>query len=145
MPSKKLPATPAKATCPIPSPIRLRRRWTRKKPTAGASSPTTMPLAKASRMNSGSRMDMRGVVPRGGQLGGRAVEHDRAADEDESVDVGLDGAELVRHVEDRRPELLVEPLQELGERGLRLDVDPGGRLVEHEHLRLARQRLRDEG
>src|SRR5947207_2798507 len=144
MPSRKLPATPARATWPIPSPIRLSRRWTRKKPTAGASSPTTVPLAKASRMNSGSRMDMRRVVPGCRQLRGRAVEDDRAADEHQPVDVGLDSAELMRDVEDRRPELFVELLEELGERSLRLDVDPGGRLVEHEHLRLAGERLRDE-
>ena len=32
-------------------------------PTAGASTPTIAPVAKASRMNSESRMDMRRVVP----------------------------------------------------------------------------------
>ena len=39
-------ATPAKATWPMPSPMRLIRRSTRKKPTAGASTPTTAPVAK---------------------------------------------------------------------------------------------------
>src|SRR5436309_12861357 len=118
MPSRKLPATPAKATWPIPSPIRLSRRWTRKKPTAGASSPTTVPLAKASRMNSGSRMDMRRVVPGCRQLRGRAVEDDRAADEDRPGDVGLDIAELIREVEHRRPALVVQLLAALGVRSL---------------------------
>ena len=36
-------ATPANATCPIPSPISGWRRCTRKKPTAGARTPTTAP------------------------------------------------------------------------------------------------------
>ena len=45
------------------------------------------------------------VVPERGELGGRAVEDDPAADEDEPRDDVLDGAELVRDVEDRDAEL----------------------------------------
>ena len=72
------------------------------------------------------------------------VEHDRPTHEDEALDVVLDGAELVRDVDDRDAELTVERRQQLGERLLRLGVDAGGRLVEHEQRRLAGQRLRDE-
>src|SRR4029078_9586703 len=87
---KKDPAgTPAKAACPIPSPIRLICRWTRKNPTAGASTPTTAPVAKAMRMKSASKMKMGRVVPVGGKLGGRAVEDDPAADEYHSLDEAL--------------------------------------------------------
>src|SRR5215207_4925403 len=92
-------ATPANATWPIPSPIRLSRRWTRKKPTAGARTPMTAPVASASRMNSSSSMRVRGVVPDARQLRRAAVEHDRPADEHESLDEALDRSELVRHVE----------------------------------------------
>ena len=94
-PSRYPAATPANATWPIPSPIRLSCRWTRKKPTAGASSPTIAPAAKASRMNSSSSMDVRRVVPDAGEALGRAVEHDPAADEDEPLDEALDRSELV--------------------------------------------------
>src|SRR5207247_1945692 len=38
----------------MPSPIRLSSRWTRKKPTVGASTPTTAPAANARRMNTRS-------------------------------------------------------------------------------------------
>src|ERR671938_468914 len=68
----------------MPSPIRLIRRWTRKKPTAGASTPTTAPVANASRMNSDSSMDVRGVVPDPWELAGRPVE-------DEQLRVGGEG------------------------------------------------------
>ena len=56
----------------------------------------------------------------------------------------LDGAELVRDVEDRHAELGVELIEQRRERVLRLDVDAGRRLVEHEQLRPGRERLRDE-
>src|SRR5919198_1209979 len=88
-------AAPAKAACPIPSPIRLMPRWTRKKPTAGASSPTTAPAANAKRMKSTSRMDMRGVGPVAGERRGGTIEDDPAAHEDEPLDELLDGSELV--------------------------------------------------
>src|SRR5688572_30906268 len=104
----------------MPSPIRLMRRWTRKNPTAGASTPITAPAAKASRMNSESNMDVRGVVPDAGKVPRPAVEDDRAADEHESLDVALDRAELVRDVEDRRSELSVQACEQRRERLLRL-------------------------
>src|SRR2546423_14063738 len=100
MPSRKLPATPAKATWPIPSPIRLIRRWTRKNPTAGASTPTIAPVAKARRMKSASKMDMRRVVPRGRERARVAVEDDLAAHQHEPLDEALDGAELVGDEQD---------------------------------------------
>src|SRR5215211_6913302 len=84
------------------------RRWTRKKPTAGASTPTTAPAAKASRMNSDSNMDVRGVVPQPRQRGRRSVEDDAAADEDEPLDVALYRAELVRDVQDGNRQLPME-------------------------------------
>src|SRR4029079_17322735 len=142
---KRYPAaTPAKAACPIPSPIRLICRWTRKNPTAGASTPTTAPVANAIRMNSASRMNMGRVVPVGGELGGRAVEDDAAADEDDALDESLHGAEFVRDVEDGDAESLVQLAEERAEGLLRVDVDTGGRLVEDEEVRLAGKRLRDE-
>src|SRR5712691_11762234 len=128
----------------MPSPIRLIRRCTRKKPTAGASSPTIPPAAKARRMNSTSSMGVRRVVPAGRQGGGRAVEDDRAADEDEAVDERLDRAELVRDIEDRRPRLAVELRQQLREPLLCVDVDARRRLVEDEQLGLGGERLGDE-
>src|SRR5437867_7103540 len=137
-------ATPRNATCPIPSPIRLSRRWTRKKPTAGASSPTTIPAANASRMNSRSSMRVRGVVPDTGQVRGRPVEDDLAAHEHDPLDEALHRAELVRHVEDRHVELTMELLEQRAQRLLALRVDAGGRLVEDEQIRIRRERLRDE-
>src|SRR5215208_932862 len=113
----------------MPSPIRLRRRWTRKKPTAGASTPTTLPVAKARRMNSLSSMDVRRVVPDAGELRRRPVEDDRSAHQQDALDVALDGAELVQHVEHGHTELALQPVEQLGQRLLRLGVDPGRRLV----------------
>src|SRR5438046_2337665 len=144
MPSRYTAATPAKATWPIPSPIRLICRCTRKKPTTGATSPTTAPAAKASRMNSRSSMRVRGVVPEGGQGLGRPVEQDALTDEHESLHDVLDRPELVGDVEDRHAELAVEPLEQDGERLLRRDVDACRRLVEREQPRLAGERLRDQ-
>src|SRR3954454_3045050 len=144
-PNRYPAATPAKAACPIPSPIRLICRWTRKNPTAGASTPTTAPVAKAIRMKSASRMNMGRVVPVGGELGGGAVEDDAAADEDDALDESPHGAELVGDVEDRDTESLVQLAEERAESLLRVDVDTGGGLVENEELRLAGEGLRDEG
>src|SRR5918992_3412243 len=124
--------------------MRLIRRWTRKKPTAGASRPTTAPAAKASRMNSDSSMRVRGVVPDLGQCRRGPVEEHAPADEDEALDEALDRPELVGDVEDRHRELAVEPVEQRGQRLLRLRVDAGGGLVEHEERRLACQRLGDE-
>src|SRR6188508_476493 len=102
--------------------MRLSWRWTRKKPTAGASRPTTAPAAKASRMNSRSSMDMRRVVPEAGEILRRAVEDDAAADEHEPLDEALDRSELVRHVEDRDRELAVQAVEQVCQRFLGLDV-----------------------
>src|SRR5918994_4063347 len=121
------------------------RRWTRKKPTAGARTPTTAPVASASRMKSESRMDMRGVVPAVGKRRGRAVEEDPAADEEQPLDVALDGSELVRDVDDGGAELGVELLQKGGERLLGVGVDARGRLVEDDQIGLRGERLRDVG
>src|SRR6476659_3510063 len=136
-------ATPANATWPMPSPTRLRRRCTRKKPTAGASKPTTMPAPNASRMNSRSSMGVRRVVPDTGQGRRRPVEDDAAADEDDPLDEPLDRAEFVGDVENRHLELAAQPLQQRCDRVLCLDVDTGRGLVQHEQLRIRGQRLRD--
>src|SRR2546422_10504954 len=129
----------------MPSPIRLIRRWTRKKPTAGASTPTIAPDANASRMKSASRMDMGRVVP-GGREGARlSVEDNLAANEDEALDETLDGAELVRDEEDRHAELAVKLVEQGGEGLLRADVDACSWLVEDEELGLSGERLGDEG
>src|SRR6266545_1454262 len=128
----------------MPSPTRLRRRCTRKKPTAGARSPTTIPAPNASRMNSRSSMDVRGVVPDTGKGRRWPVEDDRLADEQDTFDEVLHGAELVRDVEDGHAELLSELSQQRGDRLLRLHVDAGGRFVEGQQLRVAGERLRDE-
>ena len=107
--SSRIPAaTPANATWPMPSPISDCRRWTRKNPTAGASTPTIAPAPSARRMNSLSSMDVCRVVPHAGQVAGRAVEDDRPAHEDEPLDEVLDRAELVRDVDDRDAEVSVE-------------------------------------
>src|SRR5437899_1144884 len=87
-------------------PRRPSRRWTRKNPTAGASSPTTMPAPNASRMNSRSSMRVRRVVPDTGQGRWGPVEHDAAPNQDESLDEPLDRAELVRDVQDGHAELV---------------------------------------
>ena len=73
-----------------------------------------------------------------------AVEDDRAPHEHKSLDVVLHGSELMRDVEDRGAELRVQPSEERRERFLRLGVDTGRRLIEHEDRRLAGERLCDE-
>src|SRR3954453_2689825 len=95
-------------------------RSTRKNPTAGARSPTTAPVASASRMNSRSSMVtvivvVGRVVPHAGEPTRRAVVDDPAADEHDPVDDVLDRAELVRDVEDRDAELPPQRLEELPE------------------------------
>jgi hypothetical protein len=86
---------------------------------------------------------MGGVVPAGRKLGGAAVEDDPAADEDHTLDEALDRAELVRDVEDRHAELLMEFPEKGGENLLRVDVDSRGWLVEDEEIRFPGERLRD--
>ena len=85
------------------------------------------------------------VVPVGGELGRRAVEDDAAADENDALDEPFHRAELVRDVEDRDAESLVQPAEKRAESLLRVDVDTSRRLVEDEELRFAGERLRDEG
>ena len=89
-------------------------------------------------------MDVGGVVPDAGRLGGGPSKTIIAADEHEPLDEALDRAELVGDVEDGDAQLAVESVEELAERLLRLGVDAGRRLVEHEQRRLARERLGDE-
>src|SRR5438093_3451113 len=128
----------------MPSPTRLNLRWTRKKPTAGASTPTTMPAPNASRMNSRSSMCVRRVVPDTRQGRGGPVEDDLASNQDESFDESLDRAELVRDVQDGHAELVSQPLEQRGDRILCLDVHAGRRLVEDQQVRLRRKCLGDE-
>src|SRR3954471_19290813 len=118
-------------------------RWTRKKPTPGASRPTMAPAANAYRMKSTSRMDMGGVVPVAREGRGGTVEEDAAAHEHETFHESLDGAELVRDVENRRAELDVELLEQLREGVLGPHVHPGCRLVQDEQIGLAGKRLCD--
>src|SRR4029450_2956863 len=103
----------------MPSPTRLSLRCTRKKPTAGASRPTTMPAPKARRMNSRSSMRVRRVVPQFRQLSRRPALDAPPAAEHDAFDETLDGAELVRHVEDRHLELVPQVLKESRDRFLR--------------------------
>ena len=84
-------------------------------------------------------MDVGRVVPDAGEVPGRAVEDDAAADEHEPLDEALDRAELVRDVEDRDAELAMQAVEQGGERLLRLGVDARRRLVEDEQRRLARR------
>src|SRR5262245_60390243 len=129
----------------MPSPTSDWRRCTRKNPTAGASTPTIAPAASARRMNSLSNMDVRRVVPHAGEVPRRAVEDDRATDEDDALDMVLHRPELVRDVDDRHAELAVEGGEQFAKRLLRLGVDAGRRLVEHEQRRAPGERLGDEG
>src|SRR4029078_10662705 len=103
-----------------------------------ASSPTTAPVASASRMNSSSSMVMtvavlmRGVVPDPGKPARRAVVDDAAADEHDPGEDVLDGAELVRDVEDGDAEIRTQGLEQQAERLLGGCVDSRRRLVERE-------------
>ena len=75
----------------------------------------------------------------------RAVEDDAAADEHEPLDDVLDGAELVRDVEDRDAELAVELARAAPPSASCASAStPVGRLVEDEQRRLAGERLGDE-
>ena len=76
-PRSRPAATPANATWPIPSPIRLMRRCTRKKPTAGASTPDHGPGREREPHELRVKHDVRRVVPHARQIGRRAVEDDR--------------------------------------------------------------------
>ncbi len=60
------------------------------------------------------------------------------------VEVVGDRAQLVRHQQHRRAVLLHEVDERVAEETLRLDVDTGDRLVEHEQIGFRRQRLRDQ-
>src|SRR5919201_2396412 len=107
----------------MPSPTRDCRRWTRKKPTVGASTPTTAPTSKARRMNSSSNMHVRRVVPDTRQLVGATVEDDAAAHEHDPLDEALDGAELVRDVDDGGAQLAPQLVEQRRQRLLRRRVD----------------------
>jgi hypothetical protein len=90
-------------------------------------------------------MRVRGVVPDVREGAGRPVEDDAAAHEHEALDEALDRSELVRDVEDGHLKLSVAPFQPRSECLLRLHVDAGRRLVQHQEGRLPRERLGDEG
>jgi hypothetical protein len=90
-------------------------------------------------------MDMGRVVPVARERGGGTVEEDAAAHEHEPFHEPLDGTEFVRDIEDRRAELDVELLEQLGEGVLSFDVHPRGRLVEDDEVGLSGERLRDVG
>jgi hypothetical protein len=90
-------------------------------------------------------MDMRGVVPAGGEARRVAVEDDPAPHEYEALDEALDRAELVRDEHDRDVEVAVQLLEKCRERLLGVDVDPGRGFVEYEQVGLSGERLGDEG
>ena len=71
-------------------------------------------------------------MPHAGELRRWAVEDDSLAHQHESFDEALHGTELVRDLEDRHAEVLVQPVEQRAERILRLDVDAGRGLVQHE-------------
>jgi hypothetical protein len=87
---------------------------------------------------------MRRVVPDPGKIPRGAVEDDRPPHEHESLDVMLDGSELVGDVDDRDSELAVQVGEEIGQRLLRLGVDTRRRLVENQERWLPGECLRDE-
>jgi hypothetical protein len=89
-------------------------------------------------------MDMRRVVPACRERSRVAVENDAAPHEDEPVDVLLDGSELVRAEEDRHTEVVMELLEECGQRLLSVDVDARRRLVEDEQVRSCDKGFRQE-
>jgi hypothetical protein len=90
-------------------------------------------------------MDMRWVVPEAREGGGGTIEEDAAAHEHEPLHEPLDGAELVRDVENGGAELDAELLEQLRERFLRVHVDPGSGLVEDDEVGLPCEGLRDLG
>ena len=55
----------------------------------------------------------------------------------------LDDGEIVGDEEVREPELVLQVLQQIDDLRLHGDVERGDRLVEHEELRIRRQRARD--
>src|SRR5919109_1405139 len=118
------PAAPSTATRARSSALTVRMEPKRKAKRFASSAPA----ASASRMKSASRMDMRRVVPAVGERRRRAVEEDPSADEEEALDVALDGAELVGDEDNRRAELGMELSEEGGEGLLRVRVDPRRRL-----------------
>ena len=69
-------------------------------------------------------------MPHAWEIAGRPVEDDRAAHEHEAANDVLDGAELVRDVQDRDTEIAPQLVEEDAERSLRLGVDTRRRLVE---------------
>ena len=79
-----------------------------------------------------------------GEVGRRPVEQHRALQHDDPVEVVGDRAELVRHQQHRRAVLGREVHERVAEQSLRLRVDAGDRLVEHEQLGIADERLGDE-
>ena len=81
----------------------------------------------------------------GRELGGRAVEHHALLQHDHVVEVVGDRAELVRDEQHRAPWWCSHQVDErVAEQRLRLHVDAGDRLVEHQQLGLGRERLGDE-
>ena len=103
------------------------------------------PAANASRMNSVSNMDVRGVVPGRRERARAAVEDDRAADEHEPVDersTAPNSCETSRIV---TPRSRCSSPSSVRQRLLGVDVDARRRLVQDEQLRCRSERLRHEG
>ena len=60
------------------------------------------------------------------------------------VDAFADHVDVVGHEENGQTHIAMQPLNQIEHAVLRRDIDAGGRFVEQEHLRLLRQRPRDE-
>ena len=84
------------------------------------------------------------VVPLAGKTRRRAVVDDSSSHEHEPLDELLHRPELVGDEQNGCVELAVQLTQQRGERLLCVDVDTRGRLVEHEEVRFAGERLGDE-
>ncbi len=149
------------------------RCWTRKTPISGAQAPTTRPASERElhvlalerprqvEHRRRNRHDQRGhsmasshsgrssswiprLTPDAVSSRGRPVELDRSLHHQHTVEVVGDGAELVRHEQDGRAVLRDEVDERVAELSLRLGVDAGDRLVEHEQVGFARERACDQ-
>ena len=152
----------------MPSPSSDMRFCTRNTPISGAHAPTTSPATSASCMyvasnGHGSGHGMPGtrhlelLEPeragrRGARRGSRRSPRGRSAarrtapalQHDDAVEVVGDRAELVRDEQHGGAVLAHEVHERVAEQPLRLRVDARDRLVEHEQLGLAGERLRDQ-
>ena len=159
--ASKPAATPANARWPRPSPISDMRFCTRNAPMSGAHAPTTsardqrelhvlaVERPRHQPQTFQPERQVVGVDPEAHAAcrelvrAGRRTARVRFSTID-TVEVVGDRAELVRHEQHRRAVLGREVHERVAEQPLRLGVDAGDRLVEHEQLGIADERLGDE-